>query len=106
MEQSHSLLYRYLTLATLLGAVAWCAAAPGWEPGVVLLGTLAAFIAIERPARHIPRLNGRWEYEVVRRIRGSATRATAIFSRMARLFASREFGDSVVIERLVTHAQK
>jgi hypothetical protein len=55
---------RYFALAALLGSVAWLVSEPGYHPVIVLIGSLATFIASETRLSSVPNLAGHWEYEV------------------------------------------
>lgn len=58
------IILRYFALAALLGSVAWLVSDPGYHPVIVLLGSLATFIASDSRLSPVPHLAGRWGYEV------------------------------------------
>ncbi len=84
-----TIIVRYLTIAGLLGTVAWLVSSPSWEPAVAVTGLLATFITIDN--LHSPKhyLEGRWEYEV--------TTASKEFSHKGDCYI-RQTGDTVQLQ--------
>jgi hypothetical protein len=60
-----SKILKYSTLVCLLGSVAWLVSSPGWEPSIALLSLVAAFITLDERLSSVPKVEGRWEYDVV-----------------------------------------
>lgn len=58
-------LLHYSTLAILLLSFGWLVHSPGWEPAILFVGTLGAYLAQDSRFGRKASLEGRWEYIVV-----------------------------------------